>query len=81
MINIQQIKIDKGIPLHDSKRQISPGLTQKLRDMEVGDSFFYPAVTSTLNGIIRNLRPEGIKYSTRKVTENGVLGLRVWRIK
>ena len=50
------------------------------KDMEVGDSFF---TTSTPQSYVslntRVLRPK--KFSCRTVVENGIRGLRIWRIE
>lgn len=72
-------KIDKNIeqPRHQRK--------YPWRDMEIGDSFFVPDADlpkSKADG----LRPSmaliktGFKITRRTVTENGVRGIRIWRV-
>ena len=63
-----------------------------IMDMEVGDSFFAGGYTLTKGGTIpahfkfmrassfAKHRP-GTKWAMRTVTEAGVLGVRVWRVK
>jgi hypothetical protein len=47
--------------------------------MEVGDSFFSPGSSVIgIHGCARRHRP--MKFTCRSVVENGVAGIRVWRI-
>jgi hypothetical protein len=47
--------------------------------MEVGDSFFSPRSSVIgIHGCARRHRP--MKFTCRSVVENGVAGIRVWRI-
>ena len=75
-------KIEKGVPL-------PPGAGRKGRnkypwyEMEVGDSCFLPdadprAVSQAASNVAR--RNNGLRFATRAVTENGVKGVRVWKI-
>jgi hypothetical protein len=51
--------------------------------MQVGDSFFVPNVRrENFCSCIANARFKnpGTNFTTRRVTENGVKGVRVWRI-
>lgn len=51
-----------------------------LRDMAVGESFFVPGVHQRQIGAsIRYATCDCRKFATRRVTENGVRGLRIWR--
>lgn len=71
--------IDRGVPLPPPK----PLYQRKypFRDMRVGDSFFAPGKTrQQLKTSIRYATCECRQFTTRRVTENGVTGLRVWRI-
>lgn len=69
----EPFKIDKGIPL-DKERRKYP-----LPAMEVGDSFFVAGGSSqTIGGSFAAQRPK--KFAVRTVTENGVKGVRVWRV-
>lgn len=78
MINLPQIKIEKGVPLPPSTK------IGKWRDLleklEVGDSFFLPNNVRAAN-IHSNLavpaRRLGIKITVRAISD----GVRVWRIK
>lgn len=70
-----EIKIDKGIPAPDRSRAKYP-----LAAMELGDSFFVPGKTAALVGA-SFARHAPKKFAARGVTENGVKGVRVWRIK
>lgn len=84
------IKIDKGVPL--SAPPTGPGSAKyPWRKMVVGDSFFVAGLRvgggksrsgntkgfSTSGG--KNMVP-GSKWCSRTVTENGIRGVRVWRI-
>lgn len=74
--------IDKGVPLPPSAR--SPRASKyPLRDMDVGDSFFVPGVpVRNLSGrLINPARRLGYKVATRSWSENGVAGVRVWRVE
>ena len=76
-----EIKIETGIPIPKQKG------TSKypFQSMKIGDSFFVPNIhVSALSGSMINARnsmnaPKA-KWITRTVTENGVKGVRVWRI-
>lgn len=72
------IKIDQSVPLPDDtggRRRKYP-----FADMGVGDSFFAPDRTSTnLNSAARRHRDK--TFTARSVTEAGVKGARVWRVK
>ena len=70
------IKIDKGVPM-PSRRNKYPW--DKLH--EHGDSFFIPGkITVELGHIAKVARRRGFEVIARTVTENGVQGVRVWRI-
>ena len=73
------IEIDKNVPLSRSLRE-----TKKYpwADMQVGDSFFIPQISEITRGGLYTgaQRAARIKIATRRVTENGVEGVRVWRI-
>lgn len=84
------IKIDKGVPMTDSRSRTS---VQKYpwRDMRPGDSFFVPnaghATTRDRKpgfkifhaGFGKRIHP-GSRWVTRAATVDGVTGLRVWRL-
>lgn len=78
-------KIDKDIPHSQS---MSARLTETAEMLEVGDSFFIPCENENavvkkqqlvLNYNQRKGMKSGKRLSTHATTENGVLGLRVWR--
>ena len=49
--------------------------------MAVGDSFFVPGKTANdMKGPLRYARCECRRFATRRVTEHGIPGLRIWRI-
>lgn len=68
------IEITKGMPTPRGRRSKYP-----FRDMEVGDSFFAPGSSVIgIHGCARRHRP--MKFTCRSMVENGVAGIRVWRI-
>ena len=70
------IKIDQNVPL--PQKNTFGALKYPFRKMEIGDSFFIPNRSST--GISTDIyKPK--KFTMRAVTENGVKGVRVWRIE
>ena len=75
------IPIDKGIPVAKDTR----GKPRKypMEDLEVGDSFFAEGRKSGDIGpvLARARKSTGRKFTSRTVTENGVIGTRVWRIE
>jgi hypothetical protein len=73
------IPIDKSVPLPRPRPHNS---VYPWQQMDVGDSFFAPcekrgAVQSALSYAGKR---NGFKFATRTVTENGVTGVRVWRV-
>lgn len=76
------IQIDKGIPLAPSQPGKGGGrkTIYPWRQMEVGDSFFVPDRTiRSFSGSAAQHRPR--RFSMRTVVENGVSGIRIWRVK
>ena len=72
-----EISSDIPIPVPGGRRRYP------WKKMKVGDSFFLPGneqTQNTVSGAGRNIFGAGC-VSTRKTTENGVVGYRVWRIK
>ena len=68
-------KIDKGIPLPNGRYPFA--------DLDVGESFFVPnananSVSSTASRLGKAL---GAAFVCRRVKENGVPGMRVWRVE
>jgi len=71
----KEIKIDKNVPIPMGTRN----LKYPLGSLEVGDSFFFEtANTNSLGGVFSQHKPK--KFSVRTLTENGVKGIRVWRV-
>lgn len=70
----QLIEITKGVPAPRGRRAKYP-----FRDMDIGDSFFAPGSSVIgIHGCARRHRP--MRFTCRSVVENGVAGIRVWRI-
>lgn len=68
------IVITKGLPTPRGRRAKYP-----FRDMEIGDSFFAPGSSVIgIHGCARRHRP--MRFTCRSVVEDGVPGIRVWRI-
>lgn len=81
------VKIDKDKPLPPPARKGGSkpkpdSLTGQIRDMQIGDSFFLPHRTSGSIGGYRQFWKEatGFDFQARTVTEDGVEGVRIWRI-
>lgn len=78
----EQYPIDKTIPVpnvwnrHDDRSPLGGALSK----LEVGDSVFAAGKTHrTVSGFFIQRRPK--KFAARTVTENGVKGLRIWRVQ
>ena len=70
-----EFQIDDGVPIPEvPKREYK----YPVRDLEVGQSFFVPK-GSYVTASFAKLAPK--KFSYRHVTEDGVKGVRVWRIE
>lgn len=68
------IEINRGLPAPRGRKSKYP-----FREMEIGDSFFAPGSSVIgIHGCARRHRP--MKFTCRSVVENGVAGIRVWRI-
>jgi hypothetical protein len=65
-------KIDDDVPLPRGRGSYPLG------ELEVGQSFFVPGNTNVASLAV-NHRPK--KFTTRKKTEGGVTGIRVWRVE
>ena len=74
-----EYEIDRAIPIPPPSR--GPGAVKyPWAVMEVGDSFFVPGITKdNIYSSIKNASRDGRSFVARRVTENGVRGLRVWR--
>ena len=73
------LKIDKGIPVPTRTRNVrSPW-----RQLDPGDSAFVPGVRAPhLSSRLRSkaMRRDGYLFILRTLTEDGVKGVRVWRV-
>jgi len=77
------ITIDKDKPIPKLSGRGAPR-KYPFDELAVGESFFVPGKKSTdLGGSIGGARHRlpGRKFRTRTVTENGVDGVRVWRVQ
>lgn len=75
------IPVDQGVPIPDSRFQWFGGTRYPFKQMEVGDSFFVPGKTiQDLKGPLNYASCDCRRFTTRRVTENGITGLRIWRI-
>ena len=74
-----EIKIDKGVPL-PAKIHHRDGIIPTLRVLEINDSFFMRQRNGLQTYLYKASGMAGIRISTRTVTENGIKGVRVWRI-
>jgi hypothetical protein len=73
-----EFKIDKGVPIPSRKMGGNGGGRPPFypcQSMDVGDSFFLP------NKKVFSYVSHNRKFETRKIEENGIKGLRVWRVK
>jgi hypothetical protein len=78
-----QFPIERGVPVPPLGRQ----LVRKYPfcAMKVGDSFFVPGQTS-VKGSARVAaatygRRNNMRFTGRTVTQDGISGLRIWRVK
>lgn len=72
------IKVDKNVPLPPPAAQ---RVKYPLGDLQPGDSFFVPGKRSNHMGpVLARRRRAGWKLTVRNVTEDGVDGVRVWRL-
>ncbi len=77
------MKIDKSIPVPDRSGGRRPP-KYPFRDMSVGDSVFLPGDEGRkMEGAawVFAHRNKDFGLTTRRVTENGVAGVRVWRYR
>lgn len=79
-----EIKVEENIPLPPSAT-MKGSSKYPFKKLEIGDSFFIPvkegkAIESLQRSII-STNQTGIKITTRTIAENGVRGIRTWRVK
>lgn len=74
------IKIEKNVPLPLGAGAGGSNKKYPIEEMQVGDSFFAPGVTTAnISGAFMKAKSQGKKFCTRTVTEGGIAGCRVWR--
>lgn len=75
---LMTLQIDKNVPLPPRAGG------SELDAFTVGDSTFFPGksidVISAKGRVHAQRRADGRKYTARTVTENGVSGVRLWRV-
>lgn len=83
-----QYRIEKDIALPDAVAQRGRKPIYPITEMEVGDSFFVPVVNSRHYDKVRasihssaSLRGAGKKFRCVTRNENGVSGVRCWRVE
>ena len=76
------IKIDKNVPCPPQQRRGGRPFKYPFPELEVGDSFFVAKkTTATFASTVSSARKRlGITLVTRTVEEDGVSGVRVWRV-
>lgn len=74
------IEIQKNVPIPSNRGR---PIKYPLASMEVGDSFFVATTYRTALGApaARCRKKTGFRFAIRAVEENGVKGVRVWRIE
>ena len=71
-------KIDRNVPI--PPKSGAGAKKYHFEKMEIGDSTFIVGKTmNVFGGTLAHYRP--LKFSARTVTENGVKGVRVWRVE
>lgn len=77
MADVWPPKIESGIP-----RQQVRGKWTFVTKMNVGDSFFWPghSTREAPAAFYHVYEKHGFKFECRNVTENGIMGVRSWRI-
>ena len=73
------IKVDKNIPMPPRKTNMGSS-KYPFPTMDVGDSFFLAgAAKGKFGGLLYKNKPK--RFAPRNVVENGISGVRVWRIE
>ena len=76
-------KIDKDIPIPITKRRGRP-TKYPFAKMDVGDSVFFPGERIKGNAYMAAINyasGRDVRFKSRTVIEDGVEGIRVWRVK
>jgi len=73
------VPINKGVPIPEKRRRFADDYPWE--DMGVGDSIFIPFRGKSRPQVSVVQKRLGVKFTTRRLTEDDVLGLRIWRIE
>ena len=72
-------EISSDIPLPRPRSHDTSAIAQTLDALEIGQSFFVPNRSSSqVSGWFKNRKPK--KFVTRRVFENDIKGIRIWRL-
>lgn len=74
------LTIQKGVPIPPAWSGIRTGLSKALNAMEVGDSTFIPGKATRGKWAVAYRCACGRRFTTRRLTEDGIAGTRIWRI-
>lgn len=74
-----ELKIEKGIPIPETRGRDRKGISSAARALGVGDSFFVPASLCQAVNVRRTV--QSVFGSGGYTTRHEGNGLRVWRIK
>ena len=83
VVEVGGVKIERGIPIPEihGGRKTGSKHDPVLEAMQPGDSVFFSGETTDrdVNSFLRVAKKRKLMMSTRKTTEGGVQGIRVWR--
>jgi hypothetical protein len=83
---MQMFERDLGITIVPSRNSRTGSIGAEVRTLKVGESFFVPdgydgaSITSVSSSAKYARRVLGFDLVTRRMTEGGVKGTRVWRV-
>jgi hypothetical protein len=77
----KMIEYQTDVPLEAGSTRTGRKPSYPFRTMPVGASFFVPNKTvSSIRAAAHHYREEGLHFSAQTVIEDGVKGVRIWRI-
>jgi hypothetical protein len=78
-----ELKIDDGVPIPPLHTQSHDARRALFKRLQVDQSIFYPGekIEALRMALAKWALHEGFTITTRKVEEDGVAGLRVWRVE
>lgn len=77
---MSELTIEKGISIPAAR--LGRPVSTVFSKMEVGDSVFMPKkCAGNVSNFTKTQRSRGMRFTSRKLVENGVSGVRVWRIE